>query len=105
MDEWRWMTAVELGQQIRAGQIDPVALTETYLAAIESHRLTPRMMEFTATGLMMKRSACASLATPKAPQRKARGEREAGKRRREPTAARRQADSTTCKDTEHDIKP
>lgn len=37
------MTATELGQGIAEGVIDPVALTETYLAAIEAHDLTPRI--------------------------------------------------------------
>ena len=31
------MTAADLGRGIAAGKIDPVALTETYLEAIESH--------------------------------------------------------------------
>ena len=37
MDQWRWMTATDLGQGIGAGQIDPVALTEVYLSAIDAH--------------------------------------------------------------------
>ena len=37
MDDWRWMTAADLGRGIAAGDIDPVALTETYLAAIDAH--------------------------------------------------------------------
>lgn len=37
MDDWRWMTAADLGRGIGAGDIDPVALTETYLAAIDAH--------------------------------------------------------------------
>lgn len=49
MDDWRWMSAADLGRGIGAGEIDPVALTETFLAAIEAHpdagriyaRLTP----------------------------------------------------------------
>lgn len=43
MDEWLKMSAGALGRGIEAGQIDPVALTETYLAAMAGHRLTPRI--------------------------------------------------------------
>ncbi|WP_276717828.1 amidase [Pseudooceanicola nitratireducens] len=49
MDEWRWMTAADLGRGIAAGEIDPEALCEVFLTAIEAHehrdriyaRLTP----------------------------------------------------------------
>lgn len=37
MNEWLWMSATDLGQGIGRGEIDPVALTETYLIAIQSH--------------------------------------------------------------------
>jgi len=37
MQDWLWMTAADLGHGIDAGEIDPVALTETYLAAIDAH--------------------------------------------------------------------
>lgn len=37
MEDWRWMTAADLGSGIAAGQIDPVELTEVYLTAIETH--------------------------------------------------------------------
>lgn len=43
MDAWRWATAAELGRGIGAGDIDPVALTETYLAAIEAHPYRDRI--------------------------------------------------------------
>ena len=36
-DGWLWMTAAELGRGIAAGAIDPRALTETFLAAIDAH--------------------------------------------------------------------
>jgi aspartyl-tRNA(Asn)/glutamyl-tRNA(Gln) amidotransferase subunit A len=36
-DSWLWMTAADLGRGIGAGAIDPVELTEIYLAAIDSH--------------------------------------------------------------------
>ena len=37
MDDWRWMTAADLGRGIAAGDIDPIELTETYLSAIDAH--------------------------------------------------------------------
>ena len=37
MQVWLTMTAADLGRGIAAGEIDPVALTECYLAAIDSH--------------------------------------------------------------------
>ena len=37
MDDWRWMTATALGQGIDDGSIDPVALTDVFLAAIDAH--------------------------------------------------------------------
>ena len=43
MDDWRWMTAADLGRAIGAGQIDPVDLTETYLAAIDAHEFRGRI--------------------------------------------------------------
>lgn len=36
-DDWLKMTAADLGRQIDAGQIDPVALAEAYLDAIDAH--------------------------------------------------------------------
>ena len=49
MTDWQDMTAADLGRGIDAGEIDPVALTRTYLDAIDAHehreriyaRLTP----------------------------------------------------------------
>ncbi|MEJ6404410.1 amidase [Yoonia sp. 2307UL14-13] len=43
MDDWRWMSAADLGRGIAAGQIDPVDLTETYLAAIDAHEYRDRI--------------------------------------------------------------
>ena len=43
MDDWRWMTATALGQGIGAGGIDPVALTETFLTAIDAHPMRDRI--------------------------------------------------------------
>jgi aspartyl-tRNA(Asn)/glutamyl-tRNA(Gln) amidotransferase subunit A len=37
MDDWRWMSAADLGRGIAKGEIDPIDLTETYLAAIADH--------------------------------------------------------------------
>ena len=43
MENWLGMTAAELGRGIENGSIDPVTLTETYLAAIEAHPLKDRI--------------------------------------------------------------
>ncbi|MEQ6203180.1 amidase family protein [Sulfitobacter sp. HNIBRBA2951] len=43
MQDWLTMTAADLGRGIAAGKIDPVALTETYLKAIDAHPLRDRI--------------------------------------------------------------
>lgn len=43
MNDWLWATAAELGRGIGRAEIDPVALTETYLDAIASHPMSPRI--------------------------------------------------------------
>ncbi|SFR56535.1 aspartyl-tRNA(Asn)/glutamyl-tRNA(Gln) amidotransferase subunit A [Yoonia tamlensis] len=43
MQDWRWMTAADLGRAIGAGDIDPVALTEVYLDAIDAHEFRDRI--------------------------------------------------------------
>lgn len=43
MQEWLKMTAADLGRGIGAGEIDPVALTQTYLDAIDAHPLRDRI--------------------------------------------------------------
>lgn len=43
MDEWRWMSAAELGRGIGAGGIDPVDLAEVYLSAIDAHKYRDRI--------------------------------------------------------------
>ena len=43
MQDWLWMTAADLGRGIEAGEIDPVDLCETYLAAIDAHPLRDRI--------------------------------------------------------------
>lgn len=43
MTDWTTMSAAALGRGIGAGEIDPVALAETYLAAIRAHTFTDRI--------------------------------------------------------------
>ena len=43
MQDWLSMTAADLGRGIASGEIDPVALTQTYLDAIDGHEMTPRI--------------------------------------------------------------
>ena len=43
VEDWLWMSAGELGRGIDEGDIDPVALTEAYLDAIETHPLSARI--------------------------------------------------------------
>ncbi len=43
MQDWLTMTACDLGRGIGMGQIDPVELTETYLAAIDAHPYRDRI--------------------------------------------------------------
>ncbi|MEM8694370.1 MAG: amidase, partial [Pseudomonadota bacterium] len=43
MQDWRWMTAADLGRGIGAGDIDPVALTEVFLNAIDDHEHRDRI--------------------------------------------------------------
>ncbi len=43
MQDWLYMSAADLGRAIGAGRIDPVALTEVYLDAIDAHEMTPRI--------------------------------------------------------------
>ena len=42
-DNWLWMTMADLGRGIGAGEMDPVDLTEAYLAAIDAHPLRDRI--------------------------------------------------------------
>ncbi|MCB1331462.1 MAG: amidase, partial [Maritimibacter sp.] len=42
-EDWLWMSAGELGRGIDEGDIDPVALTDAYLDAIETHPLSARI--------------------------------------------------------------
>ena len=43
MRDWLWASAGDLGRGIGAGEIDPVALTQTYLDAIAANPMTPRI--------------------------------------------------------------
>jgi len=43
MQDWLTMSAADLGAAIGAGDIDPVALTQTYLDAIDAHPMTSRI--------------------------------------------------------------
>ena len=43
MSDWLWASAADLGRGIEAGKIDPVDLTEVYLAAISEHRFADRI--------------------------------------------------------------
>ncbi len=43
MQDWRWMNAADLGHGIGAGTIDPVALTDLYLDAIDNHEHRDRI--------------------------------------------------------------
>lgn len=43
MQAWLQMTAADLGRGIGAGEIDPVALTQTYLDAIQAHEAKDRI--------------------------------------------------------------
>lgn len=43
MQDWLTMSAADLGRGIEAGDIDPVALTDTYLEAIDAHPMRDRI--------------------------------------------------------------
>lgn len=43
MQDWLTMTAADLGRGISKGEIDPVALTQTYLDEIDTNPLSPRI--------------------------------------------------------------
>ncbi len=43
MQDWRWQTAADLGRGIATGAIDPVELTDVYLAAIDAHEFRDRI--------------------------------------------------------------
>lgn len=43
MQDWLWASAADLGRGIERGEIDPIALTEVYLAAITAHPFRDRI--------------------------------------------------------------
>ncbi|MDH5453456.1 MAG: amidase, partial [Paracoccaceae bacterium] len=43
MTDWQEMSAADLGRAIDRGEVDPVDLTETFLAAIKAHEHTDRI--------------------------------------------------------------
>ena len=59
MTDWLNMTAADLGRGIDAGQIDPVALCQTYLDAINAHAFTPRIYARTTPGRALAEAAAA----------------------------------------------
>lgn len=67
-DEWRNMSAAELGRGIEAGRIDPSALTEVFLAAIDAHPDTPRIYART-TAARARASAAAAAGRARAGRR------------------------------------
>ncbi|KAF0676538.1 amidase [Profundibacterium mesophilum] len=71
MNDWRWMTAARLGDGIAAGEIDPVALTETFLEAIDGH---PRSRQIYArvTPERARQEAAAAAGRARAGQRRSR---------------------------------
>ncbi len=68
MRDWLTWTAADLGRGIEAGEIDPVALTETYLDAISTHPYAERIYTHV-TGDRARREASAATARAKAGQR------------------------------------
>ncbi len=43
VEKWLWMSAADLGRAIGRGEIDPIALTQTFLTAIDGHPLRDRI--------------------------------------------------------------
>lgn len=69
MDEWRWMSAGDLGREIGAGRIDPVALSEAYLEAAQAHDHAARIFTRT-TGERARHEAEAARKRARAGQRR-----------------------------------
>ncbi len=61
MEEWRWMTAADLGREISAGQIDPIDLTEVYLNAIENHAEASRIYSYVTSDRARSEARAASV--------------------------------------------
>ncbi|MFQ5623231.1 MAG: amidase [Paracoccaceae bacterium] len=60
-DIWRNMTAADLGREIGAGRIDPVELTEAFLAAIQASGEAPRIYARTTPGRALAEARSAAL--------------------------------------------
>jgi aspartyl-tRNA(Asn)/glutamyl-tRNA(Gln) amidotransferase subunit A len=58
--DWLTMTAADLGRGIAAGTIDPVALTRTYLDAIQAHPLRDRIYARVTTDRALSEAAAAA---------------------------------------------
>jgi aspartyl-tRNA(Asn)/glutamyl-tRNA(Gln) amidotransferase subunit A len=69
MQDWLRMSAADLGRGIAAGEIDPEALCDTYLAAIEAHPLRDRIYS-AVTESRARAEAAAAAARAKAGQRR-----------------------------------
>jgi aspartyl-tRNA(Asn)/glutamyl-tRNA(Gln) amidotransferase subunit A len=59
-DEWRSMSAADLGRGIGTGKIDPRDLTEVFIAAIDAHPDTPRIYARTTPDRARKGAAAAA---------------------------------------------
>ncbi len=69
MRDWLKMGVADLGRGIGAGEIDPVALTEAYLDAIDAHPAAPRIYSAVTHG-RARREAAAAAARASADQRR-----------------------------------
>jgi len=58
--DWLFQSASELGRGIAAGAIDPLALTETYLGAIDAHPLRDRIFSAVTHDRALSEAAAAS---------------------------------------------
>ncbi|MEO1000314.1 MAG: amidase family protein [Pseudomonadota bacterium] len=59
-ESWLWESAAALGRGIGAGEIDPVALTETYLSAIAAHPESDRIYARVTAGRARAEAAAAA---------------------------------------------
>jgi aspartyl-tRNA(Asn)/glutamyl-tRNA(Gln) amidotransferase subunit A len=60
MQEWLWMSAADLGRGIAASKIEPLALTRTYLDAIDAHPLRDKVYARVTHDRAMAEAAAAS---------------------------------------------
>ncbi|PIV74878.1 MAG: amidase [Rhodobacteraceae bacterium CG17_big_fil_post_rev_8_21_14_2_50_65_11] len=59
-DDWQTLGVAELGRAIEAGQIDPVELTEAFLAAIDTHEHADRIFSVVTSDRARAEAAAAS---------------------------------------------